>query len=85
MHVTNLRKVGGSVMLTVPPAVLEELHLKVGAEVELKVSENTLVVKPRKRKKYTMKELLDQCDFSLPISEEEQEWLDLRPVGGELL
>ena len=29
MHVTNLRKVGGSVMLTVPPAVLEELHLKV--------------------------------------------------------
>ena len=50
--------------------------------MDLKVSENTLVVEPRKRKKYTMKELLDQCDFSLPISEEEQEWLDLRPVGG---
>ena len=85
MHTTSLRKVGGSVMLTVPPSVLEALHLKVGAEVELKVSEDKLVVEPRKRPKYTMKELLDQCDFSLPISEEEQEWLDVRPVGRELL
>ena len=64
MHTTNLRKVGGSVLLTVPPSVLEALHLRAGAELELKVSENTLVVEPRNRKKYTMKELLDQCDFS---------------------
>ena len=28
MHTTNLRKVGGSVMVAVPPAMLEQLHLK---------------------------------------------------------
>ncbi len=31
MHTTNLRKVGGSVMLTVPPALLDILHLQAGA------------------------------------------------------
>ena len=33
MHTTNLRKVGGSVMLAVPPALLEMLHLRAGATV----------------------------------------------------
>ena len=30
MHTTNLRKVGGSVMLAVPPAPLDLLNLGVG-------------------------------------------------------
>jgi antitoxin ChpS len=33
MHTTILRKVGGSVMLAVPPAILEILRLKAGATV----------------------------------------------------
>lgn len=33
MHTTNLRKVGGSVMLAVPPALLDFLHLEPGAKV----------------------------------------------------
>ena len=32
MYTTNLRKVGGSVMLAVPPAVLDILHLQAGAQ-----------------------------------------------------
>jgi antitoxin ChpS len=30
MHTTNLRKVGGSVMLAVPPALLDILQLEPG-------------------------------------------------------
>ena len=33
-HTTNLRKVGGSVMLAVPPALLDLLKLGVGAKVD---------------------------------------------------
>jgi antitoxin ChpS len=33
MHMTNLRKVGGSVMLAVPPALLDILNLRAGAKV----------------------------------------------------
>ena len=38
MHTTNLRKVGGSVMLAVPPAILDLLHLQGGATVGIAVA-----------------------------------------------
>ena len=44
MHITNLRKVGGSVMLAVPPALLDVLHLKAGAQVGVTVKEGRLVI-----------------------------------------
>lgn len=37
MHTTSLRKVGGSVMLAVPPAFLDQLHLHAGVTVGLAV------------------------------------------------
>ncbi len=85
MHTTNLRKVGGSVMLAVPPALLDQLHLKAGATVGLAVQGNSLVLKPHPKPRYTLDELLAKCDYSQPRTPEEQEWLDAPPVGRELL
>jgi antitoxin ChpS len=85
MHTTNLRKVGGSVMLAVPPALLDVLHLAAGAKVGLVVDNGRLVVEPAARPRYTLEELLAQCDASIEISAEDREWLDARPVGDELL
>ena len=44
MHTTNLRKVGGSIMLVVPHALLEALHLRAGEKVGLAVQSRRLVV-----------------------------------------
>ena len=85
MHTTNLRKVGGSVMLTVPPALLELLRLRPGAKVGLAVESGRLVVEPQKRPRYTLKELLAQCDPKAPASRGEREWIAGKPVGGELI
>ena len=85
MHTTNLRKVGGSIMLAVPPAFLDQLHLQAGATVGLAVDHGYLVVSPNPRPRYTLDELLAQCDASAEVSAEDREWLDARPVGGELL
>jgi len=85
MHTTNLRKVGGSVMLAVPPALLDVLNLAVGATVGLAVDHGCLVVSPNPRRRYTIDELLAQCDASAEISTEDREWLDAAPVGSELL
>ena len=76
MHTTNLRKVGGSVMLAVPPAVLDLLHLRVGAKVSLAVDNGRLVVEPQPRPRYTLDELLAQCDGADEPTSEDQEWLD---------
>lgn len=84
MHTTCLRKVGGSVMLAVPPAILEVLHLQAGATVGVTVDNGRLVVEPQ-RHRYTLKELLAQCDPKAKINDEDQQWLEAKPVGGELL
>ncbi|AYO75657.1 antitoxin [Sphingomonas histidinilytica] len=85
MHTTNLRKVGGSVMLAVPPALLDVLHLAAGAKVGLAVDNGKLVVEPGARPRYTMAELLGASDYSQPQPPEEREWVDASAVGGELL
>ncbi len=85
MYTTNLRKVGGSVMLAVPPVILDLLHLHAGATVGLAVDHGRIVVEPTQRPHYTLDALLAQCDASAEISVEDRDWLDSKPVGSELL
>ena len=85
MHTTNLRKVGGSVMLAVPPALLDLLDLRPGVKVSIAVESGRLVVEPHQRPRYTMEELLAQCKPTAARSKEDREWLRGKPVGGELI
>jgi antitoxin ChpS len=82
MYQTKLRKVGGSVMLAIPPALLDLLRLAAGSEVQIDLQDGNLVVAPRR---YTMTELLAASDYSAPQPAEQREWVDTLPVGGELL
>jgi len=62
MHTPNLRKVRGSTMLAVPPAILDLLHLQPVATVSLAVEGDRLIVQPQTKPRYTLEELLAQCD-----------------------
>lgn len=85
MHTTNLRKVGGSIMLAVPPALLDILRLRPGAKVGIAVESGRLVVEPQQRPRYTLDELLAQCDPKAARTKADREWLDDRPAGAELI
>jgi antitoxin ChpS len=85
MHTTNLRKVGGSIMLAVPPALLDILRLRSGAKVGIAVEGGRLVVEPQRRPRYSLDELLAQCNPKEARTKEEREWLDSNPAGAELL
>ncbi len=85
MHTTNLRKVGGSIMLAVPPSILDLLHLEVGATVGLEVDGTRLVVDPNVKPRYTLADLLEASDYSQPQRPEDRQWVDAPAVGGELL
>jgi antitoxin ChpS len=85
MYTTNLRKVGGSVMFAVPPAFVETLNLKIGTTVSVTVDGGRLVLEAQNRPRYTLDELLSQCDSSLQLNREDNEWIDAKPVGSELL
>ena len=85
MYTTNLRKVGGSVMLVIPPAFLDQLHLQAGATVGVVIADGRLVVDPKPRPRYTLADLLAASDYSQPQPPEEREWVDAPALGGELI
>ncbi len=85
MHTTYLRKVGGSIMLAIPPALIDILHLFAGAKVGLAVDNGRLVIEPQAKPRYTMAELLAASDYSQPQPAEEREWVDAPAMGDELI
>ena len=84
-HATHLRKVGGSIMLAIPPAVLDLLELRLGAKVDIHVENGSLVIKPKLRPTYSLDELLAQCEETADLSSEDRDWIDAKPAGNELL
>nr|VFJ62670.1 MAG: antitoxin ChpS [Candidatus Kentron sp. FW]VFJ70992.1 MAG: antitoxin ChpS [Candidatus Kentron sp. FW] len=63
MYTTNLRRIDGSVMVPVPPAMLDRLDPRVGAEIGLSVDGAHLVLDPRPRPRYSLDQLLAQCPW----------------------
>ena len=84
MLLTTLRTVGGSVMFAIPKTILEGLGLSPNTQVGLTVSDGRLIVEPHPRPRYTLAELMEQCDLSAPVTEESQAWLEAEPVGREI-
>ena len=85
MHITNLRKVGGSVMLAVPPVILELLHLQAGSAVGISVDRGRLIIEAQTRPHYTLSELLAASDYTEPQPAQEREWVDAPAVGREII
>ena len=85
MHVAKLRQVGGSIMLTIPPAFLEQLRLSAHASVGVTVEDGRLVVEPKARPRQTLAALLAECDLSAPLLAEDEAWTGGAPAGQELV
>jgi antitoxin ChpS len=62
MHKVRLRKVGGSTVLAIPPALLDLLDLSVQAEVALDIDAGRLIVTPERRHRYRLDDLIAQSD-----------------------
>jgi len=83
MLTSTLRNVGGSVMMAIPKSLLEGLGLAANTKVGLSLDQGRLVVEARPKPKYTLAELLAQCEPVAPMSAEEQAWQEMEPVGRE--
>lgn len=84
-----LRKFGNSTGVAFPVPVLRSLGLVAGQVLELRTDSDgsvTLTPKvPRSKCKYTLAQLLAQCDPSAPPSPGMAEWDAAKPVGTEVL
>jgi antitoxin ChpS len=85
MTTVRIRKVGGSMMVALPVGIAKDLGLAVGDELTIGLRRSEIVARPVARKKYTLAELLAQCDPAAPMSEEDRLWLSSPPVGREII
>jgi antitoxin ChpS len=86
MATAILRKLGGSVVMTLPRKVLALVDLDAGSEVKLSVESGRLVVSPQGRPKYRLADLLSASrGKKLRLTAEERRWLDDGPVGKEMI
>lgn len=83
---TTIRKIGNSAGVILPATIREKLHLNEGDNVEIDVQGGQIVIKPCKVKlKYTLSELLAQCDESAPYPDDLKDWDEAQAVGHEAL
>ena len=60
-------------------------QLRSGSTVNLMVESGRLIVSPEPKKRYSMQELLAQCDADAPLPVDASGWTDAAPVGKELI
>lgn len=85
MYKSNIRKVGGSMMLAIPPAILDLLSLSQGSVIQMVVENDRLIIEAVKKPSYQLEDLLSQCNPDAPITEEDKEWLNAPSVGREII
>ena len=78
----TLRRSGGSLVMTVPKAYIEQNQLHDGSPVDLRVDGDRLIISTPRKPKYTLEELLAQMPEGLPRVDG---WDDTPIVGKELI
>lgn len=82
----NIRKIGNSSGIILPAIILKKLHLTEGDEIEISENGNQIIITPKPNKpKYTLHELLAQCDLNAPMPDAVKEWDEVQPIGRESL
>jgi antitoxin ChpS len=86
MATALLRRAGGSTIVTLPAKMLEDAGLSASSTVDLQWDETmqAIVMRPAKPR-YTMAELLADCDSEAPLSDEDRTWLADGTVGREIV
>ena len=79
-----LRKFGNSTGAAFPPSVLKDLGLKAGQAMTMDTTADGKITLSPKRK-YTLSELIAQCDPKAPPPADMALWDAARPVGQEIL
>lgn len=79
-----LKKMGNSTALVMPPPVLKDLGIGVGHHMTLNTTADGKIVLTPKRK-YTLADMIAQCDLKAPVPVDLALWAVALPVGQEVL
>lgn len=80
----SIRKLGNSAGIILPSKLLRSLNLSVGSAVNAEQIDGNLVLTPAEKTRYTLAELMAQCDKNAPAPEDIKAWDAMTPVGKEI-
>ena len=76
----TLRRAGGSLVMTVPKAFVEQNQLQEGSQVNLLLEGAQMTVSAPRKRRYDLQSLLAEMPAELPRAEG---WDEMQPVGKE--
>lgn len=79
----SIQKWGNSAAVRLPAALLDEVHLSLGDKLIVEIRSEGIMLAPA-RPKYSLDELIAQCDPKAPIPEDLADWGNAKPVGREV-
>jgi antitoxin component of MazEF toxin-antitoxin module len=82
----KIKKWGNSLATRIPKAIVESIDLKCNQEIDIEAVDGKIIITPiQKKKEYKLEDLLNQCEpESMELTKEDREWLNSKPVGGEV-
>lgn len=82
---THLQAVDDSIMLAIPPALLEQLSLRAGDMVTLSLDHQSLIVERLGKPTDSLEALMAATDFDAPMGADDAVWMSSPAVGRELI
>lgn len=76
----TLRKAGGSLVMTIPRAFIDQNGLGAGSELALHLSGKKMIIEAPSRPRYQLSDLMAEMPDGLPMVEG---WDEMPPVGRE--
>jgi len=78
----KIQKWGNSAAVRLPSVLLEQIHVSVGGSLTVDVRPDGVLLTPARRK-YSLDELVAQCDPKSPQPADLVAWGEVKPVGRE--
>lgn len=80
-----IKKWGNSLAARIPKVIADIIQLEKDQAVTIEAKDGRIIITPIKKKKdYTLDELLNQCDSkAVALDAEDKAWLNDKPVGKE--
>ncbi|MGF6639702.1 AbrB/MazE/SpoVT family DNA-binding domain-containing protein [Paraburkholderia tuberum] len=78
----KIQKWGNSAAVRLPTVLLEQIHASVGSSLKADVRPEGVLLTPARRK-YSLDELVAQCDPKAPPPADLDVWSEVKPAGRE--
>ncbi|MDR5839144.1 AbrB/MazE/SpoVT family DNA-binding domain-containing protein [Caballeronia sp. LZ034LL] len=78
----SIQKWGNSAAVRLPAALLEQVHLALGDKLVVEIRPEGIMLAPA-RPKYSLDQLIAQCDTKAPLPEDLADWSNIKPAGRE--